>query len=109
MKGLRFADTQESCFEARKRSHMGCATLLCGRFVDVQELRFKSENLSDMCCDKLQGCPFANCQKWYFQASKCSNMGSAVVLGGRSNGVLESCFETAKLSDMRLEELQVVY
>ncbi len=37
MKGLRFADTQESCFEALKRSNMRCAALLCGRFVDAQE------------------------------------------------------------------------
>ena len=37
MKGLRFAHTQESCFEAWKRSHMGCAALLCRRFADAQE------------------------------------------------------------------------
>ena len=58
MKGLRFADTQESCFEAWKRSHIGCSTLLCGRFDDSQESPF--------------------------QASKRSNMGSAVLQGGRS-------------------------
>ena len=29
MKGLRFADTQESCFEAWKLLHMDCAALLC--------------------------------------------------------------------------------
>ena len=43
MKGLRFADTQGSCFEAWKRSHMGCAAMLCGRFADVQEYFFKPE------------------------------------------------------------------
>ncbi len=43
MKGLRFAGTKESCFEAWKRLHVGCAALLCGRFADVQELRFKPE------------------------------------------------------------------
>ncbi len=43
MKGLGFAGTKESCFEACKRFYMGCASLLCGRFADVQELRFKTE------------------------------------------------------------------
>ena len=58
MKGLRFANTQHSCFEAWKRSYMGCFALLCGRFDDSQESRF--------------------------QATKRSNMGSAVLQGGRS-------------------------
>ena len=58
MKGLRFANTQQSCFEAWKRSYMGCFALLCGRFDDSQESRF--------------------------QATKRSNMGSAVLQGGRS-------------------------
>ena len=30
IKGLGFADTQESCLEAWKPSHMSSATLLCG-------------------------------------------------------------------------------
>ena len=58
MKDLRFANTQESCFEAWKRSYMGCSALICGRFDNSQESRF--------------------------QASKRSNMGSAVLQGGRS-------------------------
>ena len=41
MKRLRFADTQESCFEDWKRSHMGCAALIFGRFDDAQELRIR--------------------------------------------------------------------
>ena len=41
MKRLRFTDTQESCFEAWKRSHMGCAALICGPFYDAQESRFR--------------------------------------------------------------------
>ena len=40
MKGLRFGDTQESCFEAWIRSHIGFSALLCGRFADSQESRF---------------------------------------------------------------------
>ena len=47
MKGLRFADTQESCFETWERSHMCSFALLCGRFVDAQESRFQSANRSD--------------------------------------------------------------
>ncbi len=58
IKELRFANSQESCFEAWKRSHMGCSALLCGRFYDSQES--------------------------HFQASKRSNMGSAVLKVGRS-------------------------
>ena len=70
MKGLRFANTQESCFETSKRSHMCCAALLCGRFGDIQELRFKPEKRSDMDSAELQGDLFPDCQEWYFQAAK---------------------------------------
>ncbi len=31
MKGRRFAETQESCFEAWKRLHKSCSVQLCGR------------------------------------------------------------------------------
>ena len=48
MKGLRFADTQESCFEAWKSSHMGCSALLCGRFADSQESRFQASKRTNM-------------------------------------------------------------
>ena len=41
LKRLRFADTQELCFEAWKRSHMGCAALICGRFDDALESRLR--------------------------------------------------------------------
>ena len=37
MKGLRFAVTQETCFEDWKCLHMGFAALLCGQFDDAQE------------------------------------------------------------------------
>ena len=53
MKGLRFADTMDWCFETWKSSHMGCEALLCGRLADVQELRLKSDNCSDMGCAEL--------------------------------------------------------
>ncbi len=61
MNGLRFADTQELCFEAWKRSDIACSALLCGRFADSQKPRF--------------------------QFSKRSYMGSAVLVGGRSADV----------------------
>ena len=48
MKRLRFADSQESCFEALKRSHMGCAALLCGRFADAPDSRIQAANRSKM-------------------------------------------------------------
>ncbi len=48
MKGLRFADTQGSCFEAWKRSHMSCVALLRGRFTDAQESCIQAANRSKM-------------------------------------------------------------
>ena len=81
VKGLRFADTQDSCFEAWKRSHMGCSALLCGRFADSQESRF--------------------------QALKRSNMGSALLEGGRSADIHEFCYQTAKRSDMECLEMLI--
>ena len=74
MKGLRFADTQESCFEACKSSHMACSALLCVRFADSQESRF--------------------------QSSKRLNIGSAVLEGGRSANIHEFCFQASKRADM---------
>ena len=74
IKELRFANSQESCFEAWKRSHMGCSALLCCRFDDSQESRF--------------------------QASKRSNIGSAVKEVGRSADIHEFCFQGAKRSTM---------
>ena len=70
MKGLRFADTQDSCFEAWKRSHMGYYALLCGRFAESQESRF--------------------------QALKRSNMGSAVLEGGRFANIHKFCLKLQK-------------
>ncbi len=44
MKLLRFAEIQESGFEALKRSHMCFAALLCGQFADTQESRIQAAN-----------------------------------------------------------------
>ncbi len=68
MKGLRFADSQESRFQASKRSNMSSAVLVGGRFVDIQEFFFQKR--SDMDCVVLQGGLFAYCQKWHFQSAK---------------------------------------
>ena len=80
MKGLRFADTQESSFEAWKRSQMGCSAMFCDRFDDIED--------SD------------------FQASKLSNMCSAALLGGLYADIHEFCFQAAKRSDLVCVEQQ---
>ena len=54
MKGLRFADTQESCFEASKRFNMGSAVLEGGRSADIRESCFQAAKRSDMACAELQ-------------------------------------------------------
>ncbi len=83
MKGLRFANTLESCFEAWKSSYMRCSALLCGRFDYSQESRF--------------------------QASKRSGMCSAVLQGGRSADIDEFSFPAAKSADMVSGELKRIY
>ncbi len=45
MKGLRFADTQDSCFEAWRRLHMGCSAMIYRRFADSHESRFQSRKV----------------------------------------------------------------
>ncbi len=42
MKGLRFADSQESRFQASKRSNMGSAVLVGGRLTEIQEFCFQA-------------------------------------------------------------------
>ena len=67
MKVLRFADTQELCFEACKRSYIACSAIRCGQF--------------------------ANSQKSRFLALKRSYTGSAVLEGDRSADIHEFCFQ----------------
>ncbi len=45
MKGLRFADSQESCFEGWKRSHMGFFALLFGRLLISRNRVFRLRNV----------------------------------------------------------------
>ncbi len=82
MKRLRSVGTQVSFFETRKRSHICCAALLCGRFGNVKELRFKSENRPGMSCDELQVFLFAHSQEWHFQAAKRSDKRSSTMQEG---------------------------
>ncbi len=67
MKGLRFADTQELCFEAWKLSYIASSALLCGQLVYSQKSRFL--------------------------ALKRSLTGSAVLEGGRSVLLTNSVFK----------------
>ena len=61
MKGSRFADSQEYCFQSSKRSNMWSAVMLGGRCADVQEYSFQIVTLWDLGCDELQGSLFADC------------------------------------------------
>ena len=74
MKGRRFGNTQQSCFENCKSSYIVCSALQCGQFVGSQ--------------------------RSLFQASKRTNMGSAVLESVRCANIHEFCFEAAKLSDI---------
>ena len=69
MKGLRFANTQETCFEAWKRSHMGSAFLEGGRSAYIHEFCYQTAKRSDMDCVELQGCLFSDSQEIHFQVS----------------------------------------
>ena len=59
MEGLRFADTQETCFEGWICSHMGCNVILCSRFAKFLELLFQLENRSER--------PVPNWKVFYFR------------------------------------------
>ena len=50
----RFDDSQESRFQASKRSNMGSAVLEGGRSADIHEFIFQAAGLSDMDCVELQ-------------------------------------------------------
>ena len=62
-----FANTQESCFETWKRSYMGCSALLCCRFDVSQESRFQASKRSNMSSAVLQGDPSADFPNYYFK------------------------------------------
>ncbi len=93
MKGLRFADTQESCFEASKRSHMGCAALLCGRFDDVLEMDYLGCEKFKFGQSRQERTSIADSQESRFQSSKRSVI---VLVSGPSADIQEFCFQAAK-------------
>ena len=92
MKGLRFADAQESRLQAWESSYMGSAVRQGGRFDDVQELRFQATKRSDMSSDILQVGRLQNVQ-W------CSERWLICLFVGSS-------FLTAKGADMNSFVLQ---
>ena len=69
MKGLRYADTQELCFDSWKCSHMSCTVLLCGRFADPLESRFQVSKRSNMCNAVLEVGRSADIREFSFQAA----------------------------------------
>ena len=79
MKGHRFADTQELCFEAWKRSYIVSSAILCGQLAYSQKSRFL--------------------------ALKRSYTGSGVLEGGRSAFINEFCFQATKPSDVDYVEV----
>ena len=62
---------------------MGIFILQQGRFADSQESRFQAANRSNTGNAVLQGGRLATAQEYRFQAAKRSDMGSAVLQGGR--------------------------
>ncbi len=80
LKGLWFPYTQESCFDAWKRSHMGCSPCYVVDLLILKNRFFKLRNV----------------QIWV----------SAVLEGGRSADIHEFCFHAAKRSDMYCFEMQ---
>ena len=74
----RFADSQESRFQASKRSNMSSAVLEGVHSADIHEFCIQATKRSDMDCVELQGCLFADRQEWRFQAKNLSEMCSAV-------------------------------
>ena len=50
----RFADSQESRFQASKRTNMGSAVLEDGRPANIHEFCFPAAKLSDMDCVQVQ-------------------------------------------------------
>ena len=67
MKGLRFANTQKTCFEDWKRSHIGCSALLYGRLADSQESRFQASNRSNKRSAVLEGGRTSDIHEFFFK------------------------------------------
>ena len=81
IKGLRFADTQEFCFEAWKHSYIACSAILCGQFAYFQKSRFLALKRSYTCSADLEVGRSAFINEFCFQATKPSDMDYVEVLG----------------------------
>ena len=82
MKGLRFGDTQESCFEGWKRSYMSCSALLYGRFADSQESLLHSSKLCNIRSAFLENVRYADIHELCFHAAERSKMDCVKLQGG---------------------------
>ena len=78
MQGFWFADAQESRVQFAKRSDMGIAVMKVLRFADVQESCFEAWKRAHMCCVALLCGRFADTQEERIQAANRSKMWSAV-------------------------------
>ena len=96
----RFADSQESRFQALKFSNMGSAVLVGARSADIHELCFQTAKRSDMECADLQGGQLADAQEEVFQGTKRWNIGSAVQQWGWFADAQESYFQAAESSEI---------
>ena len=96
MKCLRFADTQESCFEAWKRSYLSCAALQCGRLAYAQESRNQAAKCSKMGSAATAVCNFLMLRNRY-SGCESTNMGIAIIKGLRFADSKESLFQASKL------------
>ncbi len=67
----RFDDSQESRFQASKRSNMGSCVLESGRCADIHEFCFQAAKRSDLVCVEQQWGLFADCQEWHFRSPNC--------------------------------------
>ena len=85
---------------AWKHSHMGCSALLCGRFDDSQESRFQASKRSNVCSVVLESVRCVNIHEFYFQAAKRSDM----VCVEQQRGLFADChelhFQVSKRADI---------
>ncbi len=85
----RFDNSQETRFQASKRSNMVSADLQGGRSADIHEFCFQSAKRAHLGCVEQQWSLFADCQKLHFQVSKLSDNCSNILQEGRFADVQE--------------------
>ena len=84
---------------------MGCSSLLCCLFADSQESRFQASKRSNMGSAVLEGCCSADIHEFCFQAAKCSDMFYVEMQWGYLMIVI-NCIIAAKSSDKSSTILQ---